>query len=185
MVMPEHKNETEPRAPRRRSYDALDRQDVSPRDRNFPVPESWDEGLPADFDPEDRDHYRLGRRLRQILRDEEGIRPEDMYPTRDHRGVVKLTLRELYQLLFEPGSEPPLFKYGAPLTARPDPSKPRFGDAESVQHAQEVEQARQILKRERIFPKSVVPTQDFEGRVMLTFAQLAEILALDPEELVE
>lgn len=145
------------------------------RRRHFPVPPEWEAEFTADLDPEDHEHYRKFRILQRVLREEYDVRPEVMHPTRNHRGVVTVTLPELYWLIFVPEDQPPLVCTGAPVTAEGRPG--RFGSPREVQHAQEITDARELLFAEFGFaPESAAPTQDFKGRIRLTFAELEKIL---------
>lgn len=162
------------------------------RRREPRVPESWGRGFVLDEnDPKQREHYRVARFLRWALTQKFNIYPEFFYPTKDLRGAVKLTFPEVYLLVYAADDQPPLICNGQTdmVTGK---GRQRitadFSDPLSKRHQQEVQEMREVLAEEfGIFPRSVVPTRDFRGRVELTFAELIKILteALDIDEATE
>lgn len=140
--------------------------------------------IPAEWEQEFREgyaHYQDYRTLERILQERFRVRPAVMHTTRDFRGVVTLTLPELYWLIYVPEDQPRLVCTGAKITAQAQPGQQR-GSAREVQHAAEVAEMRELLANEfGIFPESMVPTSDMKGRVRLHFDELQKIIQEDSD----
>lgn len=149
--------------------------EVPARRSRFKVPESWRQEFRAGYA-----HYVDGEVLQRILKQEFGIRPEVMHTTRDMRGVVVLTLPELYWLIYEPGDQPKLVCTGAKVTAKRQDGP--YGSPREVQHAQEIAEMRTLLAEEfGVFPPSMAPSADMRGRVRMHFADLMKIIREDDD----